>query len=152
VLLVCCGGVLGHWTTGRGFDSRPFHFHAMTLGKLFVHTHVPLSPSRLGIATYRLSCLEKGEKAYAVLWSTVIHLHIVLLVIDEFDCCSVSWQYLHCSVMKKPKEKWQSGVRGRVMCKYPYFLDLPSNTAYLWPWLRVAPIQKPDAICPGVLA
>jgi len=31
--------------TVRGFDTRPFHFHVTTLGKLF--THVPLSASSI---------------------------------------------------------------------------------------------------------
>ena len=30
--------VLACDTTGRGFDSRPFHFPVTTLGKLFTHT------------------------------------------------------------------------------------------------------------------
>jgi len=40
---------LGHWicdSRGHEFDSRLFHSHVTTLGKLF--THVPLSPSRCG--------------------------------------------------------------------------------------------------------
>jgi len=39
--------VLACDATGRGFDSRPFHFQVTTLGKLFTHTHVPLSPSSI---------------------------------------------------------------------------------------------------------
>jgi len=31
--------VLARDTRGRGFDSRPFHFHVTTLGKLFTHMH-----------------------------------------------------------------------------------------------------------------
>ena len=35
------GGVmvkaLDLWSRGRGFESRPFHFHVTTLGKLFTH-------------------------------------------------------------------------------------------------------------------
>ena len=30
--------VLACDATGRGFDSRPFHFQVTTLGKLFTHT------------------------------------------------------------------------------------------------------------------
>ena len=30
--------VLARDTKGRGFDSRPFHFHETTLGELFTHT------------------------------------------------------------------------------------------------------------------
>ena len=45
------GGVmvsaLARDTEGRGFDSRSFHFQVTTLGKLFTHTHVPLSPSSI---------------------------------------------------------------------------------------------------------
>ena len=37
--------VLACDATGRGFDSRPFHFQVTTSGKLF--THVPLSPSSI---------------------------------------------------------------------------------------------------------
>jgi len=29
--------VLARDTKRRGFDSRPFHFHVATLGKLFIH-------------------------------------------------------------------------------------------------------------------
>jgi len=54
-LLVCILYTWAVWRGGEmvmtsdccGFDSHPFHFHVTTLGKLFTHTHVPLSPSSI---------------------------------------------------------------------------------------------------------